>query len=94
MIFTFNILGILILFILTILYFSEKYQDRYPYKIILLGTYITELLHIVTYIGIKNNNYNLSGRLYFRALVILFSLFSMYNCIHIIKEKYKSKVIA
>ena len=94
MIFTFNILGILILFILTILYFSEKYQDRYPYKIILLGTYITEILHIVTYIGIKNNNYNLSGRLYFISLVILFSLFSMYNCIHIIKEKYKSKVSA
>lgn len=61
MIFKFNILGILILFILTILYLSKNYKDKYPYKLILLSSYITELLYIVTYIGIKNkdnkNNY-------------------------------------
>lgn len=89
--FEFNILGILILFILTILYFSKNYKDKYPYKLILLSSYITELLYIVTYIGIQSNNYNISGRLYFISLVILFSLFSMYIANYIIKEKYKSK---
>lgn len=90
--FEFNILGILILFILVILYFSKNYKDKFPYKLILLTIYITELLYIVTYIGIQSDNYNIAGRLYFISLVILFSLFSMYNCFYVLKSKYKGKI--
>ena len=89
--FEFNILGILILFVLLILYFTKENKDRYPYKLILITTYITELLYIVTFVGIKSNNYSLSGRLYFLSLTILFILFSMYNVIYIFKDKYKSR---
>ena len=49
MIFGFNILGMLVLFILVILYFSRNYKDKFPYKLILLTTYVSELLYIVTY---------------------------------------------
>ena len=89
--FEFNILGILILFVLLILYFTKENKDRYPYKLILITTYITELLYIVTFVGIKSNNYSLSGRLYFLSLTILFILFSMYIVVYILKDKYKSR---
>ena len=38
MIFEFNILGVLILFVLLILYFPKENKDRYPYKLILIIT--------------------------------------------------------
>ena len=92
MIFEFNLLGILILFILLVLYFTKENKDKFPFKLILLTTYITELFYILTFIGIESNNYNLSGRLYFLSLVILFTLFTMYNAVYILNTKYKNKL--
>ena len=92
MIFQFNLLGILILFILLLLYFTKENKDKFPFKLILLTTYITELFYILTFIGIESNNYNLSGRLYFLSLVILFTLFTMYNAVYILNTKYKNKL--
>jgi len=91
MIFEFNILGILILFVLLILYFSKENKDRYPYKLVLIVAYLTELLHIVTFVGINGDDYYLAGKVYFVFLVLVLILFSIYNVVYVIRDKYNNK---
>ena len=91
MIFNFSILGPLVLFILIILYFSKENKDRYPYKLILLTTYITELLYILTFIALKGDKYSLISNIYFITLTLLFILFTMYSITYILKIKYNNK---
>lgn len=95
MVFEFNILGLLILFMLVVMYYYKSGKDRFPFNYILLGTYLVQLLYIVTYIGIANGEYRFAGKLYFSVLILLMGLYSVYNVMYVIRNKYnfnKSKL--
>ena len=92
MFFSFNILGLLIVFMLVVIYKYKSNRDKYPFNLILWVSYILQLLYIITFISIKNNgNYLLFGKLYFVCLVWLMVLFSVYNLVYIVRSKYKYK---
>ena len=92
MFFEFNILGLLISFMLLVIYKYKNNKKNLLFNLILWGSYILELLHIITYVSIKNNaNYLLFSRLYSVCLILLMLLFSVYGIIGVIKEKYKYK---
>lgn len=89
MFFDFNILGLLIVFMLMILYHYKGVKERYPFNLILWFSYILQLLYVITDVGIEKNNYMVFGKLYFVCLVLLMVLFSIYNLVLIVKDKYK-----
>jgi len=92
MFFEFNILGLLIVFMLVVIYRYKNIKDKYPFSLILWFSYILQLLYIITYVSIKNNNnYLLFGKLYFVCLIWLMMLFSVYSLVNVIKDKYKYK---
>lgn len=89
MFFEFSVLGLLVMFMLIILYYYKDIRDKYPFNYIIWGSYILQLLYIITYVGIYRDNYNLFGKLYFVCLVLLMMLFSLYNLVGVIRNKYK-----
>ena len=89
MFFDFNILGLLIVFMLMILYHYKGVKERYPFNLILWFSYVLQLLYVITDVGIEKNNYMVFGKLYFVCLVLLMVLFSIYNLVLIVKDKYK-----
>lgn len=92
MFFSFDILSLLIVFMLLVIYKYKSNKDNYPFNLILWGSYILQLLYMITGAIIENNgNYMLFGRLYFVCLIVTMITLSVYNLVHIIKDKYKMK---
>jgi len=92
MFFSFDILSLLIAFMLLVLYKYKSNKDNYPFNLILWGSYILQLLYVITGAIIENNgNYILFGKLYFVCLIVTMILLSIYNLVYIIKDKYKMK---
>ena len=89
MFFEFNILGLLIVFMLMILYHYKGGREKYPFNLILWFSYVLQLLYVITGVGIEKNNYVVFGKLYFVCLVLLMGLFSVYNLVSIVKDRYK-----
>ena len=76
---------------LVVMYFYKSGKDRFPFNFILILTYLVQLLYIVTYIGVVNNSYDMAGRLYFGVLILLMGLYSVYNVMYIVRDKYRLK---
>ncbi len=91
MFFEFNVLGLLIVFMLMILYNYKGGREKYPFNLILWFSYILQLLYVITFVGIEKDNYLVFGKLYFVCLILLMGLFSVYNLVSIIRDKYKLK---
>lgn len=99
MIFQFQILGILTLFILTITYYMkwDSSYNKTEYKYLLLQTYISQLLYIATYISIKiNYNEVLYAKMYLISILCIFTSLMYYYIINIkqnhLEEKQEKKL--
>jgi len=67
MFFNFDILSLLIVFMLLV---NKSSKDNYPFNLVLWGSYITQLLYVITSASIESGgNYMLFGRLYFIFLM-------------------------
>lgn len=95
MIFNFQALGLLVTFVIIfIYYFRDKKlsQEGNLYKIILLSSYIMQLLYISTFVAIKNNTFvTIFSKLYLINCGLIFSLFMAYFLYVGLKNKYRSK---
>ena len=95
MIFNFDLLGLLVLFILIFIYYSKNISNRPQSNIfngMMITAYIMQLLYIANFIAIKAAlNIFIFQKLYLVSITLFASLlFSYYFCI-LIQEKYSSK---
>ena len=95
MIFNFDLLGLLVLFILIFVYYSKNISNRPQSNIfngMMITAYIMQLLYIANFIAIKAAlNIFIFQKLYLVSITLFASLlFSYYFCI-LIQEKYSSK---
>ena len=95
MIFNFDLLGLLVLFILIFVYYSKNISNRPQSNIfngMMITAYIMQLLYMANFIAIKAAlNIFIFQKLYLVSITLFASLlFSYYFCI-LIQEKYSSK---
>ena len=95
MIFNFDLLGLLVLFILIFIYYSKNISNRPQSNIfngMMITAYIMQLIYIANFIAIKAAlNIFIFQKLYLVSITLFASLlFSYYFCI-LIQEKYSSK---
>ncbi|MCI6265705.1 MAG: response regulator [Erysipelotrichaceae bacterium] len=94
MAFQFQLLGLLILVLLIAFYYAKKenfVHGEGSFKMILLTTYIMQLLYLSTYIAIKTESNPIwFGKCYLISIVIWFSLYTMYDIVQFLKAKYPS----
>lgn len=95
MIFNFDLLGLLVLFILIFIYYSKNISNRPQSNIfngMMITAYIMQLLYIANFIAIKAAlNIFIFQKLYLVSIILFASLlFSYYFCI-LIQDKYSSK---
>lgn len=95
MIFNFDLLGLLVLFILIFIYYSKNISNRPQSNIfngMMITAYIMQLLYMANFIAIKAAlNIFIFQKLYLVSITLFASLlFSYYFCI-LIQEKYSSK---
>ena len=92
MAFQFQLLGLLILVLLIAFYYAKKenfVHGEGSFKMILLTTYIMQLLYLSTYIAIKTESNPIwFGKCYLISIVIWFSLYTMYDIVQFLKAKY------
>ena len=95
MIFNFDLLGLLVLFILIFIYYSKNISNRPQSNIfngMMITAYIMQLLYMANFIAIKAAlNIFIFQKLYLVSITLFASLlFSYYFCI-LIQDKYSSK---
>lgn len=95
MIFNFDLLGLLVLFILIFIYYSKNISNRPQSNIfngMMITAYIMQLLYMANFIAIKAALYIFIFQKLYLVSITLFAslLFSYYFCI-LIQEKYSSK---
>ena len=95
MIFNFDLLGLLVLFILIFVYYSKNISNRPQSNIfngMMITAYIMQLLYMANFIAIKAALYIFIFQKLYLVSITLFAslLFSYYFCI-LIQEKYSSK---
>lgn len=97
MIFQFQVLGFIILFILVISYYMgcDKYRKKEKsFKYLLLVTYINQLLYICTYIAIQMSHQEiLYGKLYLISVLAIYIGYIYYYLSNAIKEKYQGTLL-
>lgn len=87
-----NILGLLIMFLLIIVYFSKNNlnKDTKLFGNILLSAYVSQFCYLVTYIIDKQNgNIMLISKLYLISIILYIGLFSLYLFKGINEKKIK-----
>lgn len=91
--FGFHLLGLLLVFLLVIVYYSKKDSFTKGNKIfrgILLVTYIMQLVSSAIYVGMENNwNVAIYSKLYLMLLNLWFGCVAFYYVMILLKSKYK-----
>lgn len=88
----FNLLGLLIIFLLVIVYFSKNSlnRDTKLFGNILLSAYVSQFCYLVTYIiNEQNGNVIFISKLYLISIIFFIGLFSLYLFKDVFEEKIK-----
>lgn len=93
MMYGFQLLSLLLTFLLIIVYYNKKdsfTKGNIIYRGILLNTYIIQLFASFTYIAIENKSMNeIISKLYFLLVLLWFALYGLYYLIILIKNNLK-----
>lgn len=94
MTFEFQALGLLVVFMIVCFYYAKDINnnDKGIYKWIMIFAYIMQMVYILTFIAIKENEFVFFfSKLYLSLVCIVYSLLSAYFLCSLLKGKYISK---